>query len=171
MFRPDAGAYIGRLTRRVLMRWAWLPLSAVAICAIAATADMRFAYLGLIIALIVYPMALAMVWMAQGAHTATAMLTRPQRWRRCGDNARIIEIELYQFAAEEDDIVDDEEPQPVAVMTVGLDEVKRIDAGADTVALWLRRGRSDGVRLLLAPKTALPDGMLDELNNLLTFKV
>ncbi len=171
MFRPVAGAYIGRLTRRALLRHAWLPIVVVAVCALAATADMRFAYLGLIFALIVYPMALVMVWMSQGASPATAMLTRPQRWSRNADNPDIIEISLYPFAAENPEDTRDETLQPVATVMIPLGEVSGMDCGTDTVALWLRKGRADGVRLLLAPKTALPDGLLEQLNNLPTFKV
>ena len=50
-------------------------------------------------------------------------------------------------------------------------EVTAIDAGGRAVAIWLRKGRADGVRLLTAPADALPPGTIDLLNKMTTFKV
>lgn len=179
LFRPDAGAYIRRLTRRGLLRYVWIPLIVTGICTVLAFQDLRFAYLGLIFALIVYPMALSLVWMAYGARRSTALLTRPQRWHRTPDSRKVV-VEFYPFAAlevpekaEDENDATAEEPvwEPVAKLTFTLDEVTDIDTGSAGVAFWLGKGRADGVRLLTAPADAVPPDVTDELNKMLTFKV
>lgn len=169
LFRPDAARYIGLLTRRAIVRNIWIALLVLGGCGVAALSDLRFAFVGIIFALIVYPMVLVMVWLTHGARPATALLTRPQRWERRSDGA--IVITFYPFTAMESDDTAEAPPLAAGTLTFTPDEVTAIDAGAFTVAIWLRKGRADGVRLLTAPADALPPGTIDLLNKMTTFKV
>ncbi|MBO4978100.1 MAG: hypothetical protein J6C67_05225 [Muribaculaceae bacterium] len=169
LFRPDAARYIGLLTRRAIVRNIWIALLVLGGCGVAALSDLRFAFVGIIFALIVYPMVLVMVWLTHGARPATALLTRPQRWARRSDGA--IVITFYPFTAMESDEAAEASLRAAGTLTFTPGEVTAIDAGGRAVAIWLRKGRADGVRLLTAPADALPPGTIDLLNKMTTFKV
>ncbi len=63
IYSVAASAYVSAEARRCLAKWWWAVLVPPVALAIAGAYDIRFFYLCLMVSLIVYPMALSMMWM------------------------------------------------------------------------------------------------------------
>lgn len=97
VFSIPAQEYVKATARRRLGAAAWLPALLLAAAVPAGFADSRWWYVGLMAALIIYPMALSMAWFALVGHQSMELLLRPQRWT-LSDGTLTVEFMHYLTA-------------------------------------------------------------------------
>lgn len=138
--------YVKYMVRRRLLQWTLPCIPVIMVLGIAAFSDIRYAFVLLILLLVVYPMTQTMVWIAMAGKPSMIRASRPQRWV-ANDVGDTFVVEYFHFGC------DKENPgEAVEKSTIAYRDVKRAQRGRQHSVLWLRSGDSP---LLVIPTEEL----------------
>lgn len=147
VFACPAALYVRQAAGQRLRKWLVPALAVLAALAVAACYDIRFAYLLLMAALIVYPMALTFAWIVLTGSKAFTLATRPQRWIMGGTAREAVTVEYFRFDC------DRENPgRPVEKVAIAADQIEGISRSKGYTVV---RTRSKATPLLIIPTQIL----------------
>lgn len=149
IFSISPQTYAKARARKYAGAWAAALVLMVIVAVVAGFYDMRWWFFGLIVLLIVYPMALTMAWFSLIGSPSVALLLRPQRCTFRSD--RKVDIEFFHF-----DFDTEENPEPSDRLTVAICGV---DSGSRYITLKASPGQRLG--LILIPVSQMPPEYLN----------
>lgn len=158
-FKVPAAAYANAAARHLFFKVLPALLAVIAILAVAAGFDTRWAYVLLIVLFVVYPMIMSLAWMVCAAAPEVSLCTRPQRWEF---TARTLTVSLL---SENSEYSENSENSRTVIHTITVrpaDIAAIAVRGANTV-LRLVPGDKNTVRFLIIPTALIPEGQLKPL--------
>lgn len=147
VFACPASLYVSRTARRHLYRLLVPALLVAVALAVGACFDSRYAYVLLMVLLVVYPMVLAFAWIALTGKESMVLVTRPQRWSLGSSPDEALTVEFFRFGCDPLD-----PGEPVEKVTVAVSDIERSERRGGYHSIWTRSPR---VPLLLIPQSAL----------------
>ena len=142
-FRVEAAVYVKTAARRRLWSVVWLPALLLAAAAVAGCFDSRFWFLGLLLLLIIYPMALSLTWLAYVARPEMRWLLRPQELTIDPDGAT---VGFYGY---------DEDAPLESSLHLAQGDIREGESTGKYTAIFLTEN-SFGINFLLVPTEKLP---------------
>lgn len=158
IFKLPATDYVKAVAGQLLFKWLPLLLAVIAILAVAAVYDLRWAYVLLITIFVVYPMLMSFAWIAVCASPDLLLCAHPQRWLF---SSQTITVEFFPLNTSVDEDSEDSAPaEPFASATVSTSGIASISTRGKNTIIRLAPDRSDKIRFLIIPTTYIPDGQL-----------
>ncbi|MDE6468428.1 MAG: hypothetical protein K2L28_05960 [Muribaculaceae bacterium] len=143
-FSVSVSAYVDAMALHRLMNWSWAVIIVVIAAGVAGFGDSRYWYLGLMLLLIVYHLALTFTWVAV-ARRDVVLITHPQEW--LFDDADGITVYFYPFEGDDD-------AEPEASLHIPKENIKNA-AGSRFVKMEAS-GIRDKLDFLLIPANEVP---------------
>lgn len=153
LYNIPLSKYVNIKAGRLLSRFWWLAALVLIVLGIAALGDNRYAYLALMVAMVVYPMVFSFVWLTISAQPAMSTLTRPQSVAFTDDS---ITVKFFPHEIDEDNF-----PEPVHTLIIYRDMISGYEIGKNHTQINLDKQFD----FILIPTALLPKDyiLFDEL--------
>jgi len=147
IYSVAASAYVSAEARRCLAKWWWAFLVPPVALAIAGAYDISFFYLCLMVSLIVYHMALSMMWMILACKPWMRLLTRPQHIVSDGRSATVF---FHSFPAGEKS-----EDSIIASIDINTQALQEAENHGKYFHVYIETQTIKGLKYLLIPTDRL----------------
>lgn len=154
IFTINATKFASIEGRRLLFRWLWLPVVAAIILAVIGLTDARYAFVALIVLLVVCPMIFSLAWFSLIGKRQVAKFTHPQRWTFCDDK---IVVELFHFEQTDDSV-------PFENVEIPRTQISDVDFSSNPVIVRLLP-QTNMPSFLLIPQNLFPQTFIKDYDS------